>query len=95
MVINRKQQRDTFSLVAFAEFLSHNIGFSTKQVDALKGEINNLKGENEAKDIKLKLSRFVCTMYRILTCLFALRNSLEEQMNECALLKERLKEYVS
>lgn len=47
----------TFSL-AFAEFLGHNIDFSTKKVDSLKVEINNLKGENEAKDIKLKLSRF-------------------------------------
>jgi Rac GTPase-activating protein 1 len=62
---------------AFVEFLTYHTNMSAKEVGNLKKEICELKGENEAKDIKLKLSR----------------NSLEEQMNECGILKERLKEY--
>lgn len=72
--------------------MSRQVDFH-KGVDSIKTENNKLKGENEAKDIKLKLSRFVSHCIFVIYNLF--RNSLEQQMNENADLKERIKDYVS
>ena len=80
--------------VVFESFVSKQIEFH-KEVDSFKAETNRLKGENEAKDIKLKLSRFVAHHNILLEAIFNFRNSLEQQMNENADLKERIKEYVS
>ena len=44
--------------LAFGDYITHQFGFFTKQMTDLKTENNKLKGESEAKDIKLKLSRF-------------------------------------
>lgn len=60
----------------FGSFVSSQMDFF-KGYDDLKNKNDKLKGDNEAKDIKLKLSR----------------NSLEDQMNECTVLKSKLKEY--
>ena len=49
--------------VVFGNFVSKQIEFH-KEVDSIKAENNRLKGENEAKDIKLKLSRFVADLIR-------------------------------
>ena len=71
-----------------------------------------LKGDNEAKDIQLKLSRLVIVQYTCHLLHFSMspplslplsppslspsfRKSLENQMNECTSLKDRLREYVS
>lgn len=45
--------------LAFSEYLSHHIGIFSNQMDDLKSENKRLKGEKEAKDIQLKLSRSV------------------------------------
>ena len=44
--------------LAFGDYITHQFGFFTKQMTDLKTENNKLTGESEAKDIKLKLSRF-------------------------------------
>ncbi|XP_019851096.1 PREDICTED: uncharacterized protein LOC105312497 [Amphimedon queenslandica] len=61
---------------AFADYLTHSIDLVSHEVERLKKENSKLKKDNEAKDIKLKLSR----------------KSLEDQMNECILLKSQVKE---
>ena len=55
------------SFLEFAEYLTYNIDFFSNQVQGLKAENMKLKGDNEAKDIQLKLSRLVIVQY---TCHF-------------------------
>lgn len=46
----------TFSL-AFADYLTYHIDYFSQQTEDLKSENNRLRGEKEAKNIQLKLSR--------------------------------------